>query len=130
MVDDDFEDRSMLKDTFDDLGCGDAIHFEENGEKALEYLQSCNPENGLPCLIILDLNMPRLNGRQTLQLIKNQPALKEITVVIYSTSLNQKERDECIALGARSYVVKPVSYSESVDISNMFIGMCAAINAH
>lgn len=124
MVDDDAEDRSLLKDTFNDLGYGDCLHFEENGEKAIEYLGNCADQSCLPSLIILDLNMPRLNGRQTLQLIKSKPTLKDIAVIIYSTSLNPKERDECLALGAHSYVVKPISYRESIEVASMFFNMC------
>lgn len=124
MVDDDAEDRSLLKDTMDDLGLGDCIHFEENGEKAIEYLRSCSPENGLPCLVVLDLNMPKLNGKQTLQSIRNEPSWKSMTIIIYSTSLNPRERDECLAMGAHSYVVKPISYKESVEVARMFYNMC------
>ena len=124
MVDDDEEDRFLLKDTFEELGYGPCIHFEEDGEKAVAYLQRCQAQGRLPRLIILDLNMPRLNGRQTLQYLKNDPALKDITVVIYSTSLNPHERDECLALGAHSYLVKPSSYKESIDIAHHFFSYC------
>ena len=125
MVDDDAEDRLLLKDTFDDLGHGDCIHFEENGEKAIEYLRTCTTEVDLPCLVILDLNMPKLNGKKTLEFIKSESAWKSMTVIIYSTSLNPRERDECMTLGAHSYVVKPISYKESIAVANMFYNMCA-----
>lgn len=125
MVDDDEEDRLLLKDVFDEMGYGHCIHFEENGEEAIAYLQGCSNGAGLPKLIILDLNMPRLNGRQTLQYIKSQPRLKDIAVIIYSTSLNPLERDECLALGAHSYVVKPATYKDSVEIARRFYAFCA-----
>jgi CheY-like chemotaxis protein len=124
MVDDDAEDRLLLKDVFDELGYGDAIHFEENGEGAIAYLQGCTDGHRLPCLIILDLNMPRLNGRQTLGYLKSHPRYKDIKVIIYSTSLNPLERDECLALGAHSYIVKPATYHESVKIANTFYSFC------
>jgi two-component system response regulator len=126
VVDDDAEDRSLLLDTFSDLGRNDCLHFEENGEKAIEYLQGCTSRGTLPCLVVLDLNMPKLNGRQTLEFIKKQPLLKEMTVVIYSTSLNPKERSECLALGAWDYVVKPISYKESLEVANQFYDLCFA----
>lgn len=125
MVDDDEEDRLLLKDVFDELGLGRTIHFEENGEEAIRYLKGRLEGGDLPCLIILDLNMPRLNGRQTLEYIKSQPRLKNITVIIYSTSLNPLERDECLALGAHSYVVKPATYNESVRIARSFYAFCS-----
>ena len=124
MVDDDAEDRLLLQDIFDELGYSHCIHFEENGEEAIRYLRGCADKGSLPHLIILDLNMPRLNGRQTLQFIKGHPQLSDITVIIYSTSLNPLERDECLALGAHSYVVKPATYNESVRIANTFYSFC------
>lgn len=128
MVDDDEEDRLLLKDTFEELGYGDSVQYEENGERALAYLQQRTKEGAtLPCLMILDLNMPKLNGRQTLKLLKTEPAFRHIAVVIYSTSLNPIERDECLALGAHSYVVKPISYKESVDIANKFFALCRSL---
>lgn len=125
MVDDDAEDRLLLKDVFDELGYSDCIHFEENGEQAITYLQQCADGESLPRLIVLDLNMPRLNGRQTLKYIKSQPRFRDITVMIYSTSLNPIERDECLALGAHSYIVKPATYKESVKIANTFYSFCS-----
>lgn len=124
MVDDDAEDRDLLKDIFDELGYGQMIHFEDNGEKGIQFLQTCIENKSIPCLVILDLNMPRLNGKQALRFIRSHPALKDVSVVIYSTSLNPFERDECLALGAHSYVIKPVSYAESVAIAHDFYEMC------
>lgn len=128
MVDDDEEDRLLLKDTFVELGYGDCVQYEENGEKAIAYLQQClAQERQLPCLMILDLNMPKLNGRQLLRQVKNEPSLQHIAVVIYSTSLNPIERDECLSLGANSYVVKPISYKDSIEIASRFYALCMEI---
>jgi len=121
MVDDDAEDRELLQHTLEALGHRDAIHFEENGEDAIRFLQQCTH---YPCLIILDLNMPRLNGRQTLQYIKSQPKLQQVTTLIYSTSLNPVERDECLSLGAHSYIIKPVTYAEGLAIARKFLALC------
>lgn len=123
MVDDDEEDRELLQDVFEELGYGRLIHLEENGEQALAYLNGLGGME-LPCLIVLDLNMPRLGGRQTLQYIKAQPNLRHITVVIFSTSLNPMEKEECLALGAHSYVVKPVTYHEAIQIAQEFYDLC------
>jgi CheY-like chemotaxis protein len=124
MVDDDAEDRLLLKDIFDELGYGHCIQFEENGEGAVAYLQKCAEGGSLPRLVILDLNMPRLNGRQTLEYIKRHPVFQSITVIIYSTSLNPLERDECLALGAHSYMVKPATYADSIKIATTFYSFC------
>jgi len=124
LVDDDAEDRQIIKDTFDDLGYGAVIHFEENGEEAIRFLQQCVPANAIPSLIILDLNMPKMNGTQTLRFLKAEPLFAAIPVIIFSTSLNPIERDECLALGAHSYVIKPISYTQTIEVVRQFYNLC------
>ncbi|KAA2241343.1 response regulator [Chitinophaga agrisoli] len=124
LVDDDAEDRQIIKDTFDDLDYGAVIHFEENGEEAIKYLQQCTPPGAIPSLIILDLNMPKMNGTQTLRFLKAEPAFAAIPVIIFSTSLNPIERDECLTLGAHSYVIKPISYTQTVEVVRHFYNLC------
>lgn len=124
MVDDDEEDWMLLSDAFEELGYRSCLHYEENGEAAVRYLERCLSENNLPKVIILDLNMPRLNGKQTLRHIKGEEALKDIPVVIYSTSLNPREKEECMTLGAHAYVIKPASYKDSIETANSFFMLC------
>lgn len=128
MVDDDAEDRQIIKDTFDDLGYGAVIHFEENGEEAIRYLHQCVQPGSIPSLIILDLNMPKMNGTQTLRFLKEEIAFAGIPVIIFSTSLNPIERDECLALGAYTYIIKPVSYTQTVDVVKHFYNLCSQLN--
>lgn len=111
-VDDDTEDQFIMSSAFNQLGFAEAIHFENNGENALEYLNNRYQANSLPRLIILDLNMPRLNGTQTLAKLKNDHRLRHIPVIIYSTSLNNIEKEQCLQLGARDYVIKPLTYKD------------------
>ena len=127
VVDDDAEDRLLLNDAFEELHYVEKIHFEVNGEKAVRYLEGCMQEDSIPRLVILDLNMPKLNGRETLRWIKNQPQLRHITVIIYSTSLNPIEKDECLALGAHSYIVKPISYKESIRVAENFLSLTVTL---
>src|SRR5215212_11512748 len=100
LVDDDVEDRDIIKDALNDLGYDSLVHFEENGENALSYLETAYDNGSLPNMVILDLNMPRMNGTQTLRRLKTDERFRDIPVIIYSTSLNNIERDECLALGA------------------------------
>src|SRR5688500_17083088 len=79
-----------------------------DGREVLQYLENANP---LPSLIILDLNMPRLDGRQTLGLIKKHPYFASIPVVILSTSDNNAEKEFCTRQGAASYFTKPRHYT-------------------
>ena len=76
------------------------------------------------CLIVLDLNMPILNGTQTLRKIKEDDRFREIPVVIYSTSVNSIEKEECFKLGALDYLVKPSSFSDSVEIAKTLRRIC------
>lgn len=122
LVDDDEEDRMLIRDAFSEIGAADAVHFETNGEEALAYLE--NHPGTLPSLIILDLNMPKMNGTQTLRHLKSDDRFKDITVIIYSTSVNPLERETCLALGAHSYVIKPTLYQESVETVTHFYQLC------
>jgi len=123
LVDDDPEDRDIIKDALEDLGYHSVIHFAENGEKALTFLESAYHEDSLPSMVILDLNMPVMNGRQVLRHLKKDSRFSNIPVIIYSTSLNNIERDECLALGAHSYVIKPVSYRDTIATAKKFYDM-------
>lgn len=125
MVDDDVEDQQIIKDTFTDLGYGMSIHFESTGDSAISYLRHCHDKGDCPCLVVLDLNMPRMNGRQVLNFLKGDVNFKNIPVIIYSTSLNPLERDQCMALGAHSYVIKPITYAQSIETAKMFYSFCS-----
>lgn len=84
------------------------VHWCKTGQDALEYLQKENTEK--PSLILLDLNMPGIDGRQVLQKIKCDEKLKFIPVVILTTSADSKDVDQCYSLGASTYIQKPVSF--------------------
>ena len=90
----------------------------------MEILEAVAAKGHLPCLIVLDLNMPKLNGTQTLQLLKTDSRFKDIPVIIYSTSLNPQERNKCLKLGAHSYVNKPVSFTEGIETAKQFLALC------
>ncbi|ANE50756.1 response regulator [Flavisolibacter tropicus] len=129
VVDDDPEDRFIIEDGFAEIGMGDTVQYEENGERALSYLRAVADDGTLPCLIILDLNMPKMNGTQTLRAIKEDPRLRKITVLIYSTSLNPIEKEECLQLGAQEFIIKPVTYTESLKVVHYFKTLCDGLNS-
>lgn len=120
LADDDAEDRLIMADTFSELNLRHTVYFVENGESILTYLEKLDPDMQLPSLIILDLNMPRMNGTQTLKSLKNHDRYKNIPVIIFSTSVNTIEMVECMKTGAASYVVKPVTYKECIDTARTF----------
>ena len=84
------------------------VHWCKNGQEALNYLQNTGIEK--PSLILLDLNMPGIDGRQVLEKIKADPKLKYIPVVILTTSSDSKDVEQCYCIGASTYIQKPVSF--------------------
>lgn len=84
------------------------VHWCKNGQDALDYLQ--NNSSDKPSLILLDLNMPGIDGRQVLQRIKENKKLKSIPVVILTTSTDNKDVEQCYCIGASTYIQKPVSF--------------------
>ena len=108
LVDDDLDDSNLLSESF-------AANFLSNlictsgGEEAINYLNSVSVEE-LPSLIVLDLNMPKCDGRQTLNYIKANNRFADIPVVILSTSDNKMDKEVCKKLGAVTYLQKPYHY--------------------
>jgi CheY-like chemotaxis protein len=89
------------------------VHVE-NGEEALDYLQDSKTEK--PCIILLDLNMPIMNGIEFLQAVKNDKQLKRIPVVVLTTSEEQQDKLNSFELGIAGYMSKPVDYRQFVDV--------------
>lgn len=90
-----------------------------NGEEALEILEQ---KDRLPNIILLDLNMPKINGIEFLGILKNNPELRHIPTVILSTSNNQKDLLECYKIGIAGYVLKPLKYEEYVSKIEKLLG--------
>lgn len=124
IVDDDPEDRAIIQDAMNTIFDGDILVFTENGEKALEFLESKIMSKQLPCLVVLDLNMPKLNGTETLRKIKQSEAFNKIKVIIYSTSINPFEKERCMELGAHDYISKPLSFAESKVTAQKLLSLC------
>jgi CheY-like chemotaxis protein len=123
MVDDDEDDFFLVKSAFEetDLPFSYQLGFLPNGQDLMDYLQrdgkySAPALSPRPCLILLDLNMPRKDGREALREIKADPALREIPVVILTTSAAEEDKVLTRNLGAVSFVTKPTSFDELVDI--------------
>jgi CheY-like chemotaxis protein len=87
----------------------------ENGDQALEYLQGYGRAEGwpaaLPAIVLLDLNLPGLDGRLVLDIVKRDPRLHSIPVIIFSSSANARDVEDCYRLGANSYLTKPIEYA-------------------
>lgn len=109
--DDDPDDHRILKDCFNDLEWDFELITFLNGSDVLNYLRN---NERLPDLVILDVNMPKMDGFETLARIKRTPQHAEIPVIIYSTACNEREQKLCTQLGAFLCERKGKSYSESL----------------
>ena len=120
VVDDDLEDHLILQGFFSEAGLDERVRYRENGLQAIYFLEEIRDDSRLPRLIVLDLNMPILNGTQTLLRLKQTPRFKAIPVIIFSTSENETEKRKCLSLGAVDYMVKPLTLEEGREIINRF----------
>ena len=118
-ADDDLDDKTWVSEASRLLNSSLEIFFVENGREVFEYLKQHIEE--MPALIVLDLNMPELDGRQTLKRLKSNNDFKNIPVVIVTTSSNKADIDICTRLGASLYLVKPDSHAEWQHIVKQFI---------
>ena len=124
LADDDEDDKLIIQDAMESLGAGDVMMFANDGVHALEVLDLNFSTAMIPSLIVLDLNMPKLNGTNTLQRLKSDDRFKHIPIIIYSTSVNPIEKERCLSLGADAYLTKPLSFNESVDCAKTFLKLC------
>ena len=119
-ADDDPDDKAWVIEACKAINLFLSIDFVENGRQVLQYLQQ-RPNTELPALIVLDLNMPELDGRQTLQKIKTDNHYKNIPVLIVTTSSNKVDMEICKRLGAELYLVKPDTHKEWQHIVQHFV---------
>lgn len=117
IAEDDADDRYLMKTALRESGITEDVEYVENGVEVLHYLESLssgNEEINYPKFILLDLNMPKMDGREVLRKIKSNEMLRKIPVIVFSTTKNQLEVNRCYDLGANTYIVKPVSYDSLV----------------
>jgi len=105
-VDDDSDDREMVSNVIYEIDPSIKVVQAENGIEAIEYLSKAKILNDLPCLVILDINMPRMDGKQTLAKIKKDEQLSVLPVVILSTSSNSVDKLFCAHYGVE-LITKP-----------------------
>jgi len=113
LVEDDRVDTMTVKRALKDLKVTNQLICTINGEEALEYLR--NDSNKKPCVILLDLNMPKMNGVEFLRIAKADKELKKIPVVMLTTSEEEQDVVESFDLGVAGYIVKPTNYKKFVE---------------
>lgn len=118
IAEDDPDDALMLKDAFLEIDQS-AITFLNNGKLLIEHIQKLLLAKTIPSLILIDLNMPVLDGRSVIKELRKHEETKNIPLVVLSTSKNKDDIDSVLALGANQFFTKPASFSDLVDITSM-----------
>ncbi len=121
MADDDADDRQMTKEAFLESRLGNDLRFVEDGVELLDYLNRRGKyappaEAPRPGLILLDLNMPKMDGREALKAIKADPELRRIRVVVMTTSKAEEDVMRTYDLSAASYITKPVTFTQLSEV--------------
>jgi two-component system response regulator len=121
MADDDADDRQLTKEAFEEAKLANDLRFVEDGVELLDYLHRrgkyADPATSpRPGLVLLDLNMPRKDGRQALQELKQDPRFRPIRVIILTTSKAEEDILRTYNLSAASYITKPVTFEALVDV--------------
>lgn len=124
VADDDADDRELIKVAFEENGADVDICFVENGEELLHYLHRHGKykeeeKYPFPSLILLDLNMPKKDGREALRAIKEDARLKALPIVILTTSTAPKDISKCYELGVNSYMIKPTNFTDLIQFAAM-----------
>jgi CheY-like chemotaxis protein len=120
IADDDPDDRMLTRDAWEENRLANQLHFVEDGEELMDYLHRCGryghlAATPLPGLILLDLNMPRKDGREALKEIKADPKLRRIPIVVLTTSKAEEDIIRTYDLGVNSFITKPVTFGALVD---------------
>lgn len=117
MAEDDEDDRVLVRDAFAEARLPGEIRFVADGQDLLDYLRRAGTDQAeRPQIVLLDLNMPRKDGREALAEMKADEELCEIPVVVLTTSTDQEDVKGSYCLGASSFITKPVSHAGLVDV--------------
>jgi CheY-like chemotaxis protein len=123
LADDDADDREIFVRVLDKKADVQLVRTVENGREVIDYLNGLPAPEQLPHLIILDHNMPKMNGTETLGRLKSDKRYSDIHVVIYSTYSDIKMKETCEQLGASMVLAKPASIREYEAIIDRFLGL-------
>jgi two-component system, response regulator len=121
MADDDPDDRMLMKEALEENNLHNTIDFVEDGAELMDYLHNSGKflltKPRKPGLIFLDLNMPKIDGREALRLIKSDPLLRRIPVIVLTTSKADEDIVKTYDLGVNSYISKPARFADLVQVT-------------
>jgi len=124
-AEDDLDDLFMIRQAFEQFDHTTQILHANNGFEAMEQLNNAKSDKSLPCLIILDINMPGMNGREALIRIRQSEDFKDIPVVLFTTSSSELDKAFAKKWGAE-FITKPLIYSELEELAKRFASLCTA----
>lgn len=132
IAEDDNDDCYLVKTALEDIRFEADIIYTKNGIELLAHLESAiQNKTNYPIFILLDLNMPKMDGREVLKRIKSDILFKAIPVIVFSITRNQSEVKHCYDLGANTFIVKPAYYHQLVDtmkaICNYWLNIAVAV---
>ncbi len=114
VVEDDEVDVMTIRRAFQEIKVANPVVNMENGEAALAYLG--DPQSAQPCIILLDINMPVMNGIEFLGAVKRDDRLRSVPIIMLTTSAEEQDKARSFSLGVAGYMVKPVEYRKFVDM--------------
>jgi CheY-like chemotaxis protein len=133
VAEDDANDVFFLKKAFQQAEIQNPLHFVHDGQEAIDYLAGigkfCDRDQyPLPSLLILDLKMPRKTGMEVLKWLGEQPELRRLPVVVFTSSAHQKDVERAYDLGANAFVVKPSTNSRRIELARVIKGFWLEFN--
>lgn len=121
---DDIDDQEFLKEALASFNNSYALDFENNGRKVVTHLEGLSNDS-LPCLIILDYNLPELNAEEILKILHAHKRYDPIPIIVWSTSNSALYKSKCINLGASDYLVKPRDIAAFVETAKYMFSFCS-----
>jgi CheY-like chemotaxis protein len=122
-IDDDPDDQQLFRSAIQRVDAHSEIVVAENGAEGIEYLLTMKEQNNLPCIIVLDINMPKVNGRETCLAIKKDNVLAAIPLIIFSTSSSVLDKlffeNKDVV-----YITKPTDFDQIVEVANGLLDRC------
>lgn len=123
-AEDDLDDREIFEDMMKSINEEIGVVSVDNGAEIFSFLTSLKPSDYLPCFILLDINMPVMDGYSALKALKEHPIYKDITVIMYSTASQEREMSTSLSLGAARFITKPFSMAHLEEITRSFANFC------
>lgn len=122
-ADDDTDDLYIVKEVMENIDDKHRVIEATDGRQALDYLNSIDTPSKLPCLVVLDINMPVLNGKETLAVIRSEERFKSVTVAVFTTSSSEKDRLFCEQFGVEMFS-KPHTYAGFEEMISRLLTLC------